>query len=150
MIIECEKCSKKFEVQDNLIPVKGRLLQCGSCAFKWHYIPKTKTSLSEKTETIEKKESNKTKKVKQKYIPKQKNKSSDLENEDISAPKEAKKGIGFINYIFLIIINFIAFIILADTFKNQLSSVIPNIDLYINSLHELLKDIYLFISDLFK
>ena len=56
MIIECEKCSKKFEVQDNLIPVKGRLLQCGSCAFKWHYIPKTKTSLSEKTETIEKNE----------------------------------------------------------------------------------------------
>ena len=42
MIISCEKCDKKFELSDELIPVEGRLLQCGSCSYKWHYTP-TKT-----------------------------------------------------------------------------------------------------------
>ena len=42
MIISCEKCNKKFELSDELVPDKGRLLQCGSCSHKWHYIP-TKT-----------------------------------------------------------------------------------------------------------
>ena len=40
MIISCENCSKKFEIDDNLIPSTGRLLQCGSCSHKWHYKPK--------------------------------------------------------------------------------------------------------------
>ena len=39
MIISCEKCNKKFELSDELIPDEGRLLQCGSCAYKWHYVP---------------------------------------------------------------------------------------------------------------
>ena len=42
MIISCEKCNKKFELSDELVPDEGRLLQCGSCSHKWHYIP-TKT-----------------------------------------------------------------------------------------------------------
>ena len=42
MIISCEKCNKKFELSDELIPEEGRLLQCGSCSHKWHYTP-TKT-----------------------------------------------------------------------------------------------------------
>ena len=39
MIISCEKCNKKFELEDNLIPESGRFLQCGSCSHKWHYMP---------------------------------------------------------------------------------------------------------------
>ena len=37
MIIACPKCKKKFDIEDSLIPEKGRLLQCGSCQHKWHY-----------------------------------------------------------------------------------------------------------------
>ena len=37
MIISCEKCTKKFNIQDDLIPDGGRLLQCGSCNHKWFY-----------------------------------------------------------------------------------------------------------------
>ena len=37
MIITCEKCSKNFNINDNLIPDAGRLLQCGSCDHKWFY-----------------------------------------------------------------------------------------------------------------
>ena len=29
MIITCEKCSKKFDIDDKLIPKEGRKLQCG-------------------------------------------------------------------------------------------------------------------------
>jgi len=52
--------------------------------------------------------------------------------------------------IFVFIISFAALIILLDTFKNQLSSIIPNIDLILNNLYETLKDIYLFFKDLIK
>ena len=45
MIISCEKCNKKFELADNLIQSSGRLLQCGSCSYQWHYIPKNKIEL---------------------------------------------------------------------------------------------------------
>ena len=37
MIITCEKCNKKFNIQDDLIPQEGRYLQCGSCNHKWFY-----------------------------------------------------------------------------------------------------------------
>ena len=39
MIITCEKCSKTFNIQDKLVPEKGRLLQCGNCNHKWFFIP---------------------------------------------------------------------------------------------------------------
>ena len=45
MIISCEKCNKKFELADNLVPQTGRLLQCGSCSYQWHYIPESKIEL---------------------------------------------------------------------------------------------------------
>ena len=37
MIINCNKCNKSFNVKDDLIPEKGRLLQCGNCQYKWFF-----------------------------------------------------------------------------------------------------------------
>ena len=37
MIITCNNCNKKFEIDENLIPEKGRLLQCSSCNHQWHF-----------------------------------------------------------------------------------------------------------------
>ena len=37
MIISCDQCHKKFEIDSNLIPKEGRLLECGSCNHKWFY-----------------------------------------------------------------------------------------------------------------
>ena len=31
MIIECNKCNKKFNVDESLIPENGRLLKCSNC-----------------------------------------------------------------------------------------------------------------------
>ena len=37
MIIICNNCNKKFEVDSNLIPQNGRLVQCNNCNNKWLY-----------------------------------------------------------------------------------------------------------------
>ena len=37
MIIICNNCNKKFSVDSNLIPDKGRLLQCAACNHKWYF-----------------------------------------------------------------------------------------------------------------
>ena len=37
MIIICISCNKKFDIDSNLIPEKGRLLQCNGCNHKWFF-----------------------------------------------------------------------------------------------------------------
>ena len=37
MIITCNNCNKKFDIDSNLIPDKGRLLKCASCDHKWFF-----------------------------------------------------------------------------------------------------------------
>ena len=40
MIIACNNCKKSFNVDSDLIPKKGRLLQCYSCNHKWFFTKK--------------------------------------------------------------------------------------------------------------
>ena len=47
MIITCPSCEKKFEIDESLIPEKGRNLQCGSCNRKWFYKKPIKEELVE-------------------------------------------------------------------------------------------------------
>ena len=37
MIITCNNCNKKFDIDSNLISDKGRLLQCANCDHKWFF-----------------------------------------------------------------------------------------------------------------
>ena len=37
MIISCNNCNKNFEINSNLIPEKGRLLECNSCNHRWFF-----------------------------------------------------------------------------------------------------------------
>ena len=53
-----------------------------------------------------------------------------------------------IKKIFLIIITIIAFILLIDTFKNQLSVIFPGIVQMSDSLYQVINDLKLFIKDL--
>ena len=66
------------------------------------------------------------------------------------ATKIKMQRIGFTSYLLVGIITLIAMIILIDTFKLQLSGLIPNIDFYLVSLYETLNDIFLFFKDLLK
>ena len=39
MIIQCESCSSKFQVEDEDIPKEGRMVQCSNCSQKWFQVP---------------------------------------------------------------------------------------------------------------
>ena len=154
MIVSCEKCNKKFELADNLVPSTGRLLQCGSCSYQWHYIPESKIELvNEVKDNV--KTTDQVKKTLQTPIKKKIEKRKTIANQNIhqSYSEESetqKRKIGFFSFLLVTIISLVSLVILLDTFKLQLSSIIPNIDFYLVSLYDTLEDIFLFFTDLLK
>ncbi len=148
MIIECPDCNKKFDINQNLIPSNGRLLQCGSCNHKWFF----KLNIIEKAPKEEI------------IIKPKKNFNLDIEPEDrtlknekniesgdiVKVKKKEKKNFNYLNILLVIIISLIAFIIVLDTFKEQLTSIFPDIKFLLNNLYQSFEDIKLFILDLIK
>ena len=150
MIISCDQCHKKFEIDSNLIPKDGRLLECGSCNHKWFY----KQDIEDKTEEIIIEPQ--LKNIEEENIDPIQTNISQINELDTSSKKkeiiENKKikKIGVLNIIIVFIISFVALIILIETFKDPISIYIPNIEFILNSLHEILRDIILFFKDLIK
>ena len=150
MIISCDQCHKKFEIDSNLIPQDGRLLECGSCNHKWFY----KQDIKDKTEEIIIEPQ--LKNIEEENIDPIQTNISQINELDTSSKKkeiiENKKikKIGVLNIIIVFIISFVALIILVETFKDPISIYIPNIEFILNSLHEILRDIILFFKDLIK
>ena len=147
MIISCEKCNKKFELEDNLIPETGRLLQCGSCSYQWHYIPTNQITL---VNEIDSTKSSKNIKKSVKKIDKKKINADKNILESSESILENKRGVGFFSYLLVIIISLVALLVIGDTFKPYLLTIVPNLDFYLSSLYESLIDIYLFFKDLLK
>ena len=162
MIIECPACSKKFNIDEKLIPDEGRLLKCGNCDHTWFY--KKEENLKLETETIKineidenKSEINiepvdipikQTKKIRKKISKKSSTKES-TSKELVSIDKSSvSRENNIIKKIFLIIISIIAFILLIDTFKNQISVIFPGILQMSDSLYLVINDLKLFIKDL--
>ena len=150
MIISCDQCNKKFEIDSNLIPKDGRLLECGSCNHKWFY----KQDIEDKTEEIIIEPQ--LKNIEEENIdPIQTNISqinefdTSFKKKEIIENKKIKK-IGVLNIIIVFIISFVALVILVETFKDPISIYIPNIEFILNSFHEILRDIILFFKDLIK
>jgi len=51
MIIQCESCSRKFQVEDEDIPKEGRMVQCSNCSQKWLQVPtKIQSSIASDTD----------------------------------------------------------------------------------------------------
>ncbi len=147
MIISCEKCNKKFQISDELIPDSGRLLECGSCSHQWHFTPDRKLKLENDVENFKiTDEEDLIKEVKKEK--KIENKITNLKNENVVISN--KKKVGFLSYFIVTIISLIALIILVDTFQIFLKSFFPNIDIYLLSLYDSLTDIFLFFKDLIK
>ena len=59
MIIECPACSKKFNIDEKLIPAEGRLLKCGNCEHTWFYKKDEKIKLEAENTKISQIEENK-------------------------------------------------------------------------------------------
>ena len=147
MIISCEKCNKNFELEDNLIPETGRVLQCGSCSYQWHYIPTNKITLLNEIDSTK---SSKNIKKNVKKIDKKKINVDKNILESSESILENRKGVGFFSYLLVIIISLIALLVITYTFKPYLLTIVPNLDFYLSSLYESLIDIYLFFKDLLK
>ena len=150
MIISCDQCHKKFEIDSNLIPKDGRLLECGSCNYKWFY----KQHIKDKTEEIIIEPQ--LKNIEEENIDPIQTNISQIngldtlsEKKEIVENKKIKK-ISILNIIIVFIISFVALIILIETFKDPISIFIPNIKLILNSLYEIIRDIILFFKDLIK
>ena len=151
MIITCPSCQKKFELDDNLLPENGRTLQCGSCNYKWFFKKKDEIKVFEKqleTNEIEKIDYNEP--IKDKQLNIIKNKTSDNLNKKRKPNSKSLSILKFLNYLVVLIISFIALIIFLDTFKNNLSEIFPNLELFLYNLFETIKDLQLFFNDLFK
>ena len=158
MIIECVNCSKKFDVDSDLIPSAGRTIQCGSCNHVWFY------KKGQENQSLKNEIKSKDDELSSKVIQKNKPKIKDIEkkrklssNQKISSQKseivkyEPKSSFSFgklLSYILVIIISFIALILILDTFKIQLYNIFPRLEIFLFNLYETLKDIQLFIKDL--
>ena len=162
MIIECPACSKKFNIDEKLIPDEGRLLKCGNCDHTWFYKKEENLILETETIKINEIEENKseiniepvdvpikqTKKIRKKISKKSSTKES-TSKELVSIDKSSvSRENNIIKKIFLIIISVIAFILLVDTFKNQISVIFPGILKMSESLYLVINDLKLFIKDL--
>ena len=162
MIIECPACSKKFSIDEKLIPDEGRLLKCGNCEHTWFFKKEENIKLEAETQKITEIEENESEisiepikktikqtKQKRKKISKKFQTIESTSKELISIDKSSfSKENKIIKKIFLIIISIIAFILLIDTFKNQISVIFPGILKMSDSLYLVINDLKLFIKDL--
>ena len=144
MIITCPHCEKRFEVDSNLIPDKGRILKCGSCDQTWFFNPNSQKS-SQVSNDI-----------------KTDKKSEIAKNDEITSIKEQTKskskkinkssnfGVGkILSYLIVIIISLIGVIVILETFKTPLGNIFPGLEFLLYSLFETIKDIFLFFKNLF-
>jgi len=147
MIIQCKNCNKEFKVVSNLIPESGRKIQCGSCNHVWFYKkeikspePLTLNDIIEEDKIEKNIFENKDDKNLNKTIKKERPQTTKIKNQT---------GSKFFSYLIVFVITFLALIILIDTFKTPLINIFPSLELILFNLFETLKDIKLFIIDLY-
>ena len=162
MIISCPNCNKKFKIDQNIIPIGGRLLQCSNCKHKWYFkiekkeekdngsLDPEKVILENKSEdirinstendTLIEKNSKKQPKKKEKVVKKTKKINQNTND----------RPVGLLNMIIVLIISFVAIVIVLDTFRIELSKYIPFLNLMLNSIYAVIADINLFIKDLLR
>jgi len=179
MIITCNNCNKKFNIDSNLIPDMGRLLQCASCDHKWFFknevlentvnpIVKDNDYVNvldqdnpinnkeinpsdiskEETEVDIEEEHDEKIKVNNDEAPNKKIDANIDENTTVNVKPKKQKNFKILNIFVVVIISFVAFIIIVDTFKYPIGQVVPNIEFILYNLYESIKDISLFIRDL--
>ena len=157
MIITCPSCDKKFNVDASLIPQEGRTLQCGFCDHKWFF---KKENTDDEIKILEKK-------IPEPVIEDNKNLSENIKEdtkdeeddntESLNGPKEElskkvnkKNDVNYFKILIVAFISFAALILFLDTFKAQISVIIPNIQIILDNLYQSINDMKLFILDLVK
>ena len=167
MIITCNNCNKKFDIDASLIPDKGRLLQCASCDHKWFFkkevlekkinpivedidninIFAQNNSLTNEEKLLSDTPINDTEVEFEEEIKKEIEINTDESPQENTKPKK-QRNFKILNIFVVTIISFVAFIIIVDIFKYPIGKIVPNIEIILYNLYESIKDISLFIKDL--
>ena len=168
MIITCNNCNKKFDIDSNLIPDKGRLLQCASCDHKWFFkkevlentaspidkdiiidslniFDQNNPSINEESVSEAPKDEVE---VDLEEETKEKIEVNINESTQVNTKPKKQKNFKILNILFVAIISFVAFIIIVDTFKYPIEKIVPNVKFILYNLYESIRDISLFIRDL--
>jgi predicted Zn finger-like uncharacterized protein len=169
VIITCINCNKKFDIDSNLIPNMGRLLQCASCDHKWFFknevlentenpivkdIDNLNVDIFDQNNQLNKEKINQSdlqKKEVEVDVAEDLDKEIEIdinENTPLNTKRKKQKKFKILNVVIISIISFVAFIIIVDTFKDPIGQVVPNIEIILYNLYESIKDILLFIRDL--
>ena len=154
MIIVCPSCGKNFNVSDDQIPDKGRLLQCSNCKHEWFYTKNTihvddnKDELSKDDFTqesfgiLDQEEDRYNEEIAE-------DKTVELEKPKTSKKQEGKR-LNFFKLLLVFVISFAAFILIVDTFIIQISEYVPFAEKYLDNLYQSIIDISLFFQNLIK
>ena len=154
MIIVCPSCGKNFNVRDDQIPDRGRLLQCSSCKHEWFYTKNTipihdnKDELSKDDFTqesfgiLDQEEDPHDEAIVE-------DKTVELEKPKTIKRQEGKR-LNFFKLLLVFIISFVAFILIVDTFIIQISEYVPFAEKYLDNLYQSIIDISLFFQNLIK
>ena len=157
MIIVCPSCGKNFNVKDDQIPDKGRLLQCSNCKHEWFYTKNTipvddnidelsKDDFTQESFGILDEEEDKRDEV---IVEDKEDKTVELEKPKNISKKKTKK-VNFFKLLLVFIISFVAFVLIVDTFIVQISVYIPFAEKYLDNLYQSIIDISLFFQNLIK
>ena len=167
MIISCPNCNKKFKIDQNLIPISGRLLQCSNCKHKWHFKIEKKDETDDGSFEPEKvilknnNEDIKVNSIENDSLIEENLKKKELKKKEKVVKKTKKikqninqnkkeKPVGLLNMIIILIISFVAIVIVLDTFRIELSKYMPFLNPILNSFYEIIADINSFIKDLIR
>ena len=154
MIIVCPSCGKNFNVRDDQIPDKGRLLQCSNCKHEWFYTKNTIPVNDNSDELLSDEltqESfgilNEEKDIDDEVIVE--DKTAELEKPKTRKKKEGKQ-FNFFKILLVFVISFVAFILIVDTFIVQISKYVPFAEKSLDNLYQSIIDISLFFQNLIK
>ena len=167
MIISCPNCNKKFKIDQNLIPISGRLLQCSNCKHKWHFKIEKKDETDDGSFEPEKvilknnNEDIKVNSIENDSLIEENLKKKELKKKEKVVKKTKKikqninqnkkeKPVGLLNMIIILIISFVAIVIVLDTFRIELSKYMPFLNSMLESFYAIIADINSFIKDLIR
>ena len=154
MIIVCPSCGKSFNVRDDQIPDKGRLLQCSKCKHEWFYTKNTIPIDDDKDELSKNDFTQESFGILDEEEDQHDEAIVEDETVDLEKPKNSKKQKGkqlnFFKLLLVFIISFIAFILIVDTFVVQISEFVPFAEKYLDNLYQSIIDISLFFQNLIK
>ena len=154
MIIVCPSCGKNFNVRDDQIPDKGRLLQCSSCKHEWFFTKNT-IPIDDKIDDLSNDEF-----TQESFgiLDEEEDRSDEVIIEEktveLEKPRNIKKKktskVNFFKLLLVFIISFVAFVLVVDTFIVQISEYVPFTEKYLDNLYQSIIDISLFFQNLIK